>query len=328
MSSSSRAAVAALLYLFAALAPGCGLKGSDPAQLSGPDLPARAGIPSVPFYAQERYQCGPASMAMVLSWNGLEATPEGLREELYTPGRKGTMQPALKAAARRRGLLAYEISGVRALLREVAVGHPVIVLQNLGLGWFPKFHYAVAVGYDLRAGEMVLHSGETKGLVQGFRVFRNTWERSGSWGLLVLEPGVMPATAERKPYLRAVLGLEEAGSFRAAATGYAAALSRWPRSLTAAMGRGNCFYRLGNLEAAARAFRRAATKHPRAPEPYNNLAQVLMESGRLEKGLEAARTAVELGGRHREVYVRTLRQIRSRMQQGRRGGAQPSEPAE
>jgi tetratricopeptide (TPR) repeat protein len=259
---------------------------------------------------------------MVLGWNGLEATPQGLKKELYTPGRQGTLQPALKAAARRRGRLAYEISGLGALLREVAAGHPVIVLQNLGLDWFPKWHYAVAVGFDLGSREVFLHSGKREGLSRGFGVFQNTWERSGCWGLLVLDPGTLPATAERGAFLQAVLGLEQAGKYRAAARGYAAAMSRWPQSLTAAMGRGNCLYRLGELRAAEEAFRHAAEAHPEAPEPLNNLAQILMETGRNRQALEAARAAVELGGRHKAVFERTLREIRSRSRDRQRAPCQ------
>ena len=30
----------------------------------------RVEIPDVPFFAQEQYQCGPAALAMLLSWTG------------------------------------------------------------------------------------------------------------------------------------------------------------------------------------------------------------------------------------------------------------------
>src|SRR3569623_3150374 len=46
-----------------------------------------------------------------------------------------------------------------ALLREVGAGHPVQVLQNRGLSWAPRWHYAVVVGYDLARDEVVLRSG-------------------------------------------------------------------------------------------------------------------------------------------------------------------------
>ncbi len=198
---------------------------------------------------------------------------------------------------------------MRELLQEMAGGHPVIVLQNLGLTWFPKGHYAVAVGYDLNKGEVSLHFGRKEAVSRTLRLFFNTWKRSDSWGLVVLKPGDMPATAGQKRYLWAVLGLEQAGQLQAAVRGYEAALSRWPDSLTVAVGRGNCLYRLGDLEAAADAFQQAATVHPRSPEIYNNLAQTLLDLGRMKEALTAAQTAVRLGGKQRKVFQRTLREI-------------------
>ncbi|MCF8107122.1 MAG: PA2778 family cysteine peptidase [Desulfohalobiaceae bacterium] len=291
--------------------PGCALKGVDPAFFSSPELPAARRLVSVPFFAQDRLQCGPASLASVLSWSGVEAAPLELKQEVYTPGRKGSLQPDLKTAARRRGRLAYEISGLRELLQEVAAGHPVIVLQNLGLAWFPKWHYAVAVGYDLNKGQIFLHSGLKEAVSRTLGLFAKTWKRSGYWGLVVLKPGNLPATAEQKRYLRAVLGLEQAGRLQAAVKGYEAALSRWPDSQTAAVGRGNCLYGLGDPEAAADAFQQAAAVHPRSPEIYNNLAQTLLDLGRIKEALTAAQTAVGLGGPHREIFEQTVQEIQA-----------------
>ncbi|MFW6055042.1 MAG: PA2778 family cysteine peptidase [Thermodesulfobacteriota bacterium] len=291
--------------------PGCALKGVDPAAFSSPELPAARRLAFVPFFAQDSLQCGPASLASALSWSGIEVSPLQLRQEVYTPDRKGSLQPDLKTAARRRGRLAYEISGLQELLQEVAAGHPVIVLQNLGLTWFPRWHYAVAVGYDLNKGQVFLHSGQKEAVSRKLGLFSKTWKRSGYWGLVVLRPGTLPAAAERKRYLQAVLGLEQAGQLQAAVKGYEAALSRWPDSQTAAVGRGNCLYGLGDLEAAADAFQQAAADHPRSPEIYNNLAQTLMDLGRLEKALTAAQTAVGLGGPHREIFEQTLQEIKA-----------------
>ena len=52
---------------------------------------------------------------MAISWSGLPAQPEDLVEEVYTPSRKGSLQVAIIAAARRHGRLAYEISDLESL---------------------------------------------------------------------------------------------------------------------------------------------------------------------------------------------------------------------
>jgi len=306
-----RAVATVLLCLAAALASGCAPKGPEPGQLRDPEIPARVRLASVPFFAQHKYQCGPASLAMALSWSGVDTTPSALREDVYTPGRQGSMQQDLKAATRRRSRLAYEISGMQELLRELAAGHPVVVLQNLGLGWFPKWHYAVVLGYDLDRKEMILHTGRTRAAKKDLDTFAATWRRSDSWGLVVLKPGKMPASAEQKRYLRAALGVEQADSFRAATRAYEAALSRWPDSLTASLGKGNCLYALGEYAAAEAAYRRALESHPDSPELQNNLAHVLLKRGDPDAALEAAQKALELAGKEKRRYRDTLQSIRS-----------------
>jgi len=95
--------------------------------------PSRVQIAGIPVFTQKEYQCGPAALAMALTWSGVPTVPAALVSEVYSPALKGSLQPALVGAARRSGRLAYPISGTEPLLKEVAAGHPVIVLQNLGL---------------------------------------------------------------------------------------------------------------------------------------------------------------------------------------------------
>ncbi|MBW2095898.1 MAG: PA2778 family cysteine peptidase [Deltaproteobacteria bacterium] len=274
-------------------------------------LPSRVELQDVPLYTQEAQQCGPAALAMALSWSGIPTTPEALVPRVYTPALKGSLQTAIVGAARRSGRVAYPLSGTEALLREVAAGHPVIVLLNLGLSWYPKWHYAVVTGYDLAEGFIVLHSGKTEPEYLPFRVFENTWARSRRWGLLVLQPGDLPVTAEETSYLAAVLGLEKAHRWHEAVEGYQTALQQWPGSLPALMGLGNSLYALRELARAEKVFQDAARLHPTSGAAFNNLAQVLWEEGRQEAALAAARKAVALGGPLSATYRKTLKEIQS-----------------
>jgi len=153
--------------------------------------------------------------------------------------------PALRA-------LAYVISGTAALIREIAAGNPVIVLQNLSLSWAPVWHYAVAIGYDIPADEIVLHTGLNAGERTSMGIFQNTWARAENWGLLVLKPSQLPATAKETLWVEAALGLERAQQPAAAVESYHAALSRWPQNLSAMMGLGNSYYALGTWKARRR----------------------------------------------------------------------------
>lgn len=274
-------------------------------------LPIRHELDTVPFYPQEAYQCGPASLAMTLTWSGIQVDPEAITPEVFTPSLKGSLQSAMISTARRRGRVAYPISGAEEMLEEVAAGHPVIILQNLGLSWYPVWHYAVVVGYDLEIGIVLLHSGVTSQKRLSLRVFNNTWARGDYWGLLVLPPSRLPATATEHNYVSAVLGLEKAQQWQAAIEGYNTALARWPDSLSARMGLGNSYYALGDFVSAEAAFREATIRFPTSGMAYNNLAQVLWERDNRKEALEAARKAVDLGGPLVEEYRRTLKEIQA-----------------
>ena len=275
------------------------------------NVPPHFELKAVPFFPQKDYQCGPAALAMALNLSGLPISPEALTDEVFTPARKGSLQTALISAARRHGRLAYISAGMDVIFSEVAAGHPVIILQNLGLSWYPIWHYAVVVGYDFPNKIVILRSGITPRKLMSFRVFEKTWARSNYWGLLILQPNQLPAVAKEDLFLMAVLGLEKARQFQAAIAGYKTALIRWPGSLVSLMGLGNCHYALGELKNAELAFREAVRVHPKAGSAFNNLAQILFEQGRRQEALAAAQKAVSLGGPLSAVYQKTLNEIES-----------------
>jgi tetratricopeptide (TPR) repeat protein len=275
------------------------------------DLPAQFELNTVPFYPQEKYQCGPASLAMALGWSGLQITPDALTPQVFTPSLKGSLQPDMVTAARRQGRVAYEIAGANALLQEIAAGHPVIVLQNLGLSWIPVWHYAVVIGYDLSQEVIILHSGITHRKMTALRTFENTWARSKYWGLVVLQPNRLPATAEESSYVEAVVGLEKARQWTAAIVGYETALRRWPQSFSAHIGLSNSYYASGDLKSAEEVLQKTTNRFPEEGIAFNNLAQVLWEQGKKQEALKAARHALELGGPLVEQYKKTLDEIQA-----------------
>jgi tetratricopeptide (TPR) repeat protein len=148
------------------------------------NLPISHELTAVPFFPQEEYQCGPAALAMAVSWSGFPARPEDLVEEVYSPARKGSLQMAMIAAARRHGRIAYKISDLDSLIAEIAAGFPIVILQNLSVSWFPVWHYAVVVGYDTSQEHIILRSGTTSRKVMPFGVFEKTWALSNYWGLI------------------------------------------------------------------------------------------------------------------------------------------------
>lgn len=303
-------AAAGVFFSAAALLAGCaatpvaGLLEQRPA-----GLPAAAEVAATPFFAQEDYQCGPAALAMVLAHAGRAATPEALVPQVYLPARKGSLQAEMLATARRHQLVAYPLAPrLEDLLREIAAGNPVVVLQNLALDWAPQWHYAVAIGYDLDAGEIVLRSGVTRRLAMPLETFERTWGRSGHWAMLALPPEQAPAIASEPAYLAAAAALERVAP-AAARHAYETALGLWPRSTAAQIGLGNASYAMHDLAGAAAAYRRATQEHPEAADAWNNLAQALHELGSRDAALAAAQRAVALGGPRLAAYRETLEEI-------------------
>jgi tetratricopeptide (TPR) repeat protein len=277
-------------------------------------LPRHAEITEVPFFAQDAFQCGPAALAMSLNAAGIIVTPEILKPEVYLPDRHGSIQVEMLAAIRRHGAIAYQLaSELNDILREIAAGTPVVVLQNLAFGWYPIWHYAVAIGYDLDRAEIIMRSGSEQREILPMETFEYTWARSDYWAMVAMPPGKIPESAEESSFIAAVSAAEKIMDPERSLRTYIAALNRWPGNLTAQIGVGNAAYRLNDLDQAEKAFRQAAQDHPDSVAAFNNLAQTLADKKRYEEALEAARRAVSLGGPLLQTAQETLSGIKRRM---------------
>jgi tetratricopeptide (TPR) repeat protein len=274
------------------------------------DLPRQSELKATPFIAQERYQCGPAALAMALQSAGFAVDADTLVPQVYLPQREGSLQVEMIAAGRRNGAVSMTIPPrMDALITELAAGNPVLVMQNLSLPIAPKWHYAVAIGYDVDRRDIILRSGTTERLVMPLSTFEHTWARSGYWGMVTLAPGRLPASAEEATVVDALVAFEKTSRPGAARTTYALAARRWPDNLTLALGLGNTAYAAGDKPAAADAFQGASERHPDSGAARNNLAVVLMEMGQLKAARAAAEQALALGGPWREAALDTLASI-------------------
>lgn len=258
-------------------------------------LPQQAELVDTPFFAQQRYQCGPAALATVLVANGVAVTPDQLIEEVYIPARHGSLIEEIAAAARHRGMLAYPLApSLNDLLAEIAAGHPVLVFQNLGLAWLPKWHFAVVVGYDLGQDEIILRSGNTARWVTTLSTFEHTWQRAGYQALVITLPGRIPASAEPLRFLQATRELDTTGYPDTALVAWQAAVTRWPGNPLAWMALGNHAYSQGNYPLARNAFSQVTHLTPADPNAWNNLSYCLLREGCPQQAQHAARCALDL----------------------------------
>lgn len=242
--------------------------------------PEQRTLDDIPFHAQDAYQCGPAALSIMLNARDIPATPEELVDRVYLPERGGTLQVEMVSAARERGLLVYPLEGsLNALMKEVAAGNPVLVMQNLALDWWPQWHFAVVIGYDRDASDVILHTDTRRAHAEPMRPFMNSWERADYWGRVMVPPDQLPATAEPLPWLSAASDLEATGQLEAARKAYATALDEWPEEPAPRFGLGNIAYAMGQPRQAMGHFLRLTGTHPGMTEAWNNLGVVLAEQG-------------------------------------------------
>ena len=257
-------------------------------------VPRQVELTQVPFHPQVEYQCGPAALAMAMNFSGSRISPDALVPEVWLPSRKGSLQVEMLATPRRHGLVSYRLEPRYAdLLREVAAGHPVVVLQDVGM-LLPEWHYAVVNGFDYETGTIYLRSGLQMRQQMPFSYFERTWLAGNYWAMVVLPPGKVAATATEQRWLDALLGLARGGNVDATVTGYRAALARWPDSLPAAVGLANQLHARGSLDEAAGVLRTALQKNPQSVILLNNLAQTLSDQGKNREAMETIQKAADL----------------------------------
>lgn len=243
-------------------------------------VPQHAELTEVPFFPQDDYQCGPAALATALAFSGVPVAPQALVDQVWLPARRGSLQLEMLATPRRYDRVALRLSAhYPDLLREIAAGNPVLVLQDVGmLG--TQWHYAVVNGFDYPSGTLFLRSGTQARQEMPFTAFERSWMKSGYWAMVVAPPERIPATATPDAWLAAVLAMARAARPQAVTAAYAAALERWPDNLAAAIGLANQHHARGAMMEAAAVLRTALRRHPQSAIVLNNLAQVLSDQGR------------------------------------------------
>ncbi|MDP4529713.1 PA2778 family cysteine peptidase [Alkalimonas delamerensis] len=264
-----------------------------------------AGLPAIeltetPFYPQLQYQCGPAALATVLQSSGVvSAEPELLAEQVYLPKRQGSLQAELMAASRRAERVPYPLSPeLEALVTELHAGHPVLVLKNLGLARFPRWHYAVVIGYDPSRQQLLLRSGTEPRQRLSLRRFERSWQLADYWALVVPAAGSLPATAEPGRYLSAVAQVEQQGRLELAALSYTAAQQRWPNDDRVLFALGNIAYQQADFTTAKLHYYRALELAPAEAAYAFNLSWALLRLGKVPEALSMAELSAQLAPEH------------------------------
>jgi tetratricopeptide (TPR) repeat protein len=264
----SRAAILAILVVGL-----CGCTTIPDRVVELPEFQSSVEIDSTPFYPQERFHCGPAALTTLLRYSGVDVSLDAVTQFTYIPDQKGSLQVELLATARSFERIPYRVDGtMTALVAELEAGRPVLVLQNLGVSWYPRWHYAVVIGIDAESNEVLLRSGTEMRRVTSSRTFARTWQRGDYWAVILLEPGQLPANPDRQRYISAVADVEAAGHLQAAMQAWTAALDYWPNDRLAMFGKANTAFQLGDLQLSEHLYRRLITDNPDMHAARNNFA--------------------------------------------------------
>lgn len=141
-------------------------------------------ISNVPFYPQEDYQCGPASLASVLSYWNRNADPEEIGKEIFSKPARGTLTIDMVLYAQKSGLHAQQFSGnMEALRSSIDSFQPLIVLVDYGISAFQRNHFMVVTGYTNDG--VIVHSGKEQNKFLPEKNFLAAWKKTGYWTLLI-----------------------------------------------------------------------------------------------------------------------------------------------
>ena len=305
MNQAPLARVATALLCALMLLGGCALR---PYQAPPPEH----ALLDLEFWPQQDYQCGPAALAMALNASAIEVEPAELVEAVYLPSRRGSLQAEMLATPRRYGRIAYQLPADAAALEAAnRSGAPVLVMLNLGVSWWPVWHYAVVIGLDQNT--VWLHSGLTPRLAMRRDTFMRRWRASQQWAMVVMKPQQLPPALSVDQLARTLAALES--NFpELAEPAYQSGLQRWPDNLALRFGLANVHVQQQRWDQALSLLVALHAQQPRSAPIANNLAWVYAQLDQPEKALDVLRPVLaQLGWQAtwRAVLERTWYQIQA-----------------
>lgn len=253
-------------------------------------------IQSVPFVRQKKNWCGPAALASVLNYWGMDVSQEELASQIYISSLRGTLDFELKQAAFERGFWSQDNIGSLNLLFEfVDRDYPVITL-NKSLPIFSVYHYNVVIGYDDWRNVIIAHAGEKENKLIYYRTFLRGWKPTDNWLLVVCPPEKVDWKLSFDGYNQLGLLFEKKDKLEPAKENYKKAIEENPDSAVAYFNLGNCFLKQDLYKEAERNFKKAIELNQKFADALNNLAYLyikanynLKEAGQLiEKAIETA----------------------------------------
>ena len=141
-------------------------------------------IENLPFYPQESYQCGPASLAGVLNYWGVAVTPDEVARNIFSASARGTLTIDMVLYAQQKGLSAEQYKGsLENLKQNIDSGLPVVVLVDYGGALYQMNHFMVIIGYNEYG--ILANSGKDNEKFIPEDDFLKSWEKTNFWTLRI-----------------------------------------------------------------------------------------------------------------------------------------------
>ena len=154
-----------------------------------------------------------------------------------------------------------------------------------------------------------MHFADHPNEAMSIATFKRLWERSGHWGVVLLPPGHLPATASPEAFLHAAYDLEKTGMRDDAIVAYKRALQRWPKEVDLLFALANACYNAKQFAAAETYYRKLLSIKPGHPLALNNLADLLCHTGRRNEAMATIRKAASDNSEIQSIINATQKEI-------------------
>jgi ABC-type bacteriocin/lantibiotic exporter with double-glycine peptidase domain len=143
----------------------------------------------VPFFPDRTDQCGPSTLAGVLSFFGKPIEPKQLKQEMYVAKLNGTLPMDLVYAAESHGLKTEMVRGDLDKVRgELTEGRPVLAMLDVGYTVMPMHHYVTITGFDEGRKGLYAHSAGKANQFFSYKKFLKQWNKTDNWAVFFKQP--------------------------------------------------------------------------------------------------------------------------------------------
>jgi len=151
---------------------------------SGPNQDQRELVLPMAPQSNERNQCGPSTLASVLTFHGAEVTEETISKAIYSPTARGILLQDMAWYARTQGFQAELRTGTLDHLKlAVEERQPPVVLLDLGIASYRKPHFTAVTGVT-DGGVFQLGDQRADDFVR-MDLFTRQWKRAGNQYLVI-----------------------------------------------------------------------------------------------------------------------------------------------